>query len=145
MSVVYVNSADPVAEVKAFVTKFKIAENWKPLERMLERYAKRLVAQTAAAVTVPAAFATGDWSLTSNAQGTGFTLAVTALPASGGSTITMLQYKVGTGAWVDVTNLTLPISVPVAAAAGSRSVQLRAVNTVGPSASATKTVVVQVA
>jgi hypothetical protein len=43
MKPIYVTAADPVAEVEAFIVAFKIDANFRPLARLLRRYARYLV------------------------------------------------------------------------------------------------------
>jgi hypothetical protein len=51
---VYVaDSADPVAEVEAFIAKFGIDDNFRPLARLLRRFSRRLVVVPAAPVVEP--------------------------------------------------------------------------------------------
>lgn len=142
---IYVDSTDPAGDVETFIEKFLIDENFKPLSRLLRRYSKRLVSEDNADVTVPSAFVTGNYTLASADDGDSFTLSVTALPATGGSPITIVQYKVDAGAWVDLPSATTPISAVVEVAGpGTYAVALRAVNTIGPGPGFSKNVVVVV-
>jgi hypothetical protein len=42
---IYVEPADPVAAVEAFIAANKIDDNFRPLARLLRRYARRLVTE----------------------------------------------------------------------------------------------------
>ncbi len=88
------------------------------------------------AVTAPAAFAAGSWSLADapSAGGDTLSLAISALPDNGGAAITALQYRIGTGAAVSLAGTgtgTRTITVPALATA---SIQVRAVNSAGAGA-----------
>lgn len=51
--------------------------------------------------TVPAAFTAGQWTATNAANGGRVNIVISALPSTGNATVTAIQYKVGTGAWVN--------------------------------------------
>lgn len=128
----YVAQADPVADVEAFITKYAIDDNFRPLARMLRRFARQLVDVS---TVVPAAFVIGNWTL-AKATTTSATVNVTALPAGRGDVITKLQYKVNAGSWVDLPGATLIGSRTITGltSASTPSVQLRAVNSLGVAA-----------
>jgi hypothetical protein len=42
---IYVDDAEPVATVEAFIAANKIDDNFRPLARLLRRYARRLVTE----------------------------------------------------------------------------------------------------
>ena len=89
---------------------------------------------------VPAQFGAGDWSLTSG--DTEASLTITALPSDGGSTITALEYRLDSGAWVPLSGVT-PGTYTITGLTNETeySVTLRAVNAVGNGpVSAAKTV-----
>lgn len=99
---------------------------------------------TGAAVTFlpPNTFATNQWSLSTGTNPAEIVIQVSVLPAANGNPITAIQYRVGTGAWVNLSGTsTGPYTVAMAAAGAAYDISLRAVNAVGPAAqSAAKTV-----
>ena len=56
MKPIYVDSADPVEEVEAFITKFQVDDNFRPLARLLRRFSRNVVSDTVLDAAVPAAF-----------------------------------------------------------------------------------------
>ena len=103
---------------------------------------RRLGSAAGGALTVPAQFGTGDWSVADAGTGGDITITVTTLPDDGGSALTDLEYQIDGGSWVSlgdtatgdypVSGLTDDVEVDVA---------IRAVNAVGAgTASATKAV-----
>jgi hypothetical protein len=92
------------------------------------------------AVTVaPSAFADGDWFLNDKPSTLGdkLTVGFTVLPSNGGGTITDVEYQINAGAWVPMgaTPTSVDITVPATTLA---NVQIRAVNSAGNGATATK-------
>jgi surface protein len=83
--------------------------------------------------TVPNPFTSGDWSMTtlSEIAGDTVTLTITTLPDDGGSAITDLEYRIGTGSAVSLSGTTT--GNYTIAASTADNVQIRAVNTVGES------------
>lgn len=81
---------------------------------------------------VPSAFTAGQWSVASDGSGTVLTVTVSTLPATGGSAITDVEYRIDAGSWVsggisttttfDIEGLTQDVEV---------TVELRAVNANG--------------
>lgn len=96
-------------------------------------------ATTGAVSVAPSAFGENDWSLVDkpSVAGDTLTLGFTTLPANGGATITDVQYQINAGSWVSIgaTPTSLDITVPATLPA---NVQIRAVNSVGNGATATK-------
>jgi len=96
-------------------------------------------ATTGAVSVVPLAFGPSDWSLVDkpSAAGDKLTLAFTVPPADGGSALTDVQYQINAGGWTSIgtTPTSLDITVPATTLA---NVQIRAVNSVGDGAEATK-------
>ena len=89
----------------------------------------------------PAAFGVGDWSLVDKPSATGntVTLAFTALPSSGGSAITDVQYQINAGSFVSLG--TTPTSIDVTVPATTLvDMQIRAVNAIGNGAEDTKSI-----
>lgn len=126
---IYVDEADPVGNVEAFITKYQIDANFRPLARLLRRFTKRVVNL---ATIVPAAFAAGGWSV-AKATTSSATVTVTTLPAEQGGTITKLQYAVNAGTWTDLPGLPMVgahtiTGLPVST---TPSITLRAVNAYG--------------
>jgi hypothetical protein len=86
------------------------------------------------ATTPPFAFTVDLWSVADKATEQTLTVTVTTLPNTGGSSLTAIQYRVNGGTWTasgitttgtfDITGLTDDVSV---------TVELRAVNAIGPS------------
>ena len=141
---VYVDSNGPAAEVEAFITKFKIDDEFKPLARLLRRFSRKLVIDDALSAAVPSAFVLANWSVAATGiGGDGFVITVTTLPAANGSAIGLVQYRVGNGSWTDTTIDANGETFAVASDAGTFDIQLRAVNALGAgNASDTKTVTV---
>lgn len=85
--------------------------------------------------TAPSAFVAGAWTLTaSGATGTA-TLNITALPTNGGSAITALQYRIGTGAAVALAGTgTGSRSITGLIDGAATDIQIRAVNAIGSGA-----------
>lgn len=85
--------------------------------------------------TAPSAFVAGAWTLAaSGATGTA-TLNVLALPSNGGSAITGLEYRIGTGAAVALTGTgTGPRSITGLVDGQATAIQVRAVNAIGAGA-----------
>lgn len=85
--------------------------------------------------TAPSAFVAGAWTLAaSGATGTA-TLNVLALPSNGGSAITGLEYRIGTGAAAALTGTgTGPRSITGLVDGQATAIQVRAVNAIGASA-----------
>lgn len=76
----------------------------------------------------PGLFAAGAWSLVM--EGSVLRIVISSLPADGGSPITDIQYRIGTGAPVSL-GQTTPGSYPSVAQLGDQ-VQIRAVNAIDP-------------
>ena len=82
---------------------------------------------------VPDAFTAPDWSIADAGTGGTANVTINSLPADNGSTITDIEYRINAGSWVSsggtgnfsITGLTNDVQV---------SVQLRAINGVGPGA-----------
>jgi len=94
------------------------------------------------ALTVPAQFGTGDWSVADDETGGDITITVTTLPDDGGSALTDLEYQIDGGAGVSLGD-TVTGDYPVSGLTDDVeiSVAIRAVNAVGTgTASATKAV-----
>ena len=92
-------------------------------------------------VVVPSAFGAADWSLTDKPSATGNTVTVgfTTLPSNGGAAITDVQYQINAGSWVSIgaTPTSLDVTVPATTLV---DIQIRAVNSVGNGATATKSI-----
>lgn len=87
----------------------------------------------APAATAPAIFGPAQWALTTGTEPASLSLNVLSLPADGGSAITAIQYRVGSGAWTALTGTeTGPRSITMPAASTAYSITLRAVNAVNP-------------
>lgn len=87
---------------------------------------------SAPAATAPAAFGASDWSVSTGANPSEVKLSITALPSNGGSAITALQYRVGSGSWTALTGTAVGERVLSMAAPGTDySLAVRAVNAVG--------------
>ncbi len=87
----------------------------------------------AAAASVPGAFGAADWSVASGTADKQVTLTVSALPASGGSAITALQYTIDGGAtWTALSGTgTGARTLTMAASGTAYTFALRAVNALG--------------
>jgi surface protein len=83
--------------------------------------------------TAPDPFTSGDWSMTtlSEIAGDTVTLTISALPDDGGSSITDLEYRIGTGSAVSLSGTTT--GNYTIAAVTADNVQIRAVNAIGES------------
>jgi hypothetical protein len=82
------------------------------------------------AATAPAAFTAGQWTATAGTEL--IELNITALAADGGSAITALQYRLGTGAAVALTGTGTGIrQIAGLTGATAYDVQIRAVNAIG--------------
>lgn len=87
----------------------------------------------APAATAPAIFGPAQWALTTGTEPATLILNVLSLPADGGSAITALQYRVGSGIWVALTGTeTGPRSITMPTTSTAYSITLRAVNAVSP-------------
>lgn len=88
----------------------------------------------APAATAPAAFGPAQWALTTGTEPATLDLNVLSLPADGGSAITALQYRVGSGTWVALSGVeTGPRTITMPATSTAYSISIRAVNAVNPS------------
>lgn len=87
----------------------------------------------APSATAPAAFTAGQWTATAgNAQ---VVLNITALPSNGGSAITALQYRIGTGSAVNLTGTGTGERTITGLTNGTAvDIQVRAVNAIGAGA-----------
>ncbi|MFC3628189.1 hypothetical protein ACFOM8_01880 [Paracoccus angustae] len=84
-------------------------------------------------ISKPNTFAVNQWSVTTGPGPREITITVSVLPAANGSPITAIQYRVGTGAWVNLDGTgTGSRTVTMAAPSTEYSISLRAVNVVGP-------------
>jgi hypothetical protein len=97
---------------------------------------------TTSALSAPAQFGTGDWAATDTKSGDGtYTLAITTLPANGGSAITALQVQMDGGAWNSVGGTTTGNYTITGVYNVATVVSVRAVNAIGNGvAAATKSV-----
>ena len=136
MKPIYVDSADPVEEVEAFITKFQVDDNFRPLARLLRRFSRNVVSDTVLDATVRAAFSNANSSLEETAGVV--TLTISALPANNGSAVNLVQYRVAPETeYTSVVVSTLPMTVTITDEVTSGEVVtagLRAVNGIGPSA-----------
>lgn len=99
----------------------------------------KTVTSGAPAATAPAAFGPAQWSLATGTEPASLTLNILSLPADGGSAITAIEYRIGSGEWVALTDAeTGPRSITMPQGSTSYSVTIRAVNAVnaGPAATA---------
>lgn len=92
--------------------------------------------RNATVYTVPAAFVLAQWTLTNSpsAGANTLTINIVTLPGSGGIPVTALQYRLNTGAPIALAGLgtgARNITVPTVTLA---SVEVRSVNSIGPSA-----------
>lgn len=90
----------------------------------------------APAATEPAAFTAGMWTATATANPGEISFNLTALPSDGGSAITALEYRVGTGSAIAFTGTSTGVRVVTAGltAGAAADLQVRAVNAVGAGA-----------
>lgn len=89
-------------------------------------------------VAVPDAFSTGAWSVADDATGGTLTVALMALAFDGGSQITDVEYRIDGGNWAS-SGLTTTGSFQITGLTDDQtySIDLRAVNSVGPGANGT--------
>lgn len=83
--------------------------------------------------TVPGSFTADMWALTDAKTGGALNIAIDALPGNGGSAITHIEFRIGTGEWVSSGGID---DFQITGLANDAAVQiyLRAVNSVGPGA-----------
>lgn len=95
----------------------------------------------APAATAPAAFGPALWTLATGTEPASLTLNILSLPNNGGSAITGIEYRIGSGEWVAFADAeTGPRSILMEQGSTAYSVTIRAVNAVNPGpASAAKT------
>ena len=93
-------------------------------------------AGSAPAATEPAAFAAGQWTAAATSTPGVISFDLTALPSDGGSAITALEYRVGTGAAIAFAGTGAGVRVVTAGLTAGVAVdlQVRAVNAVGAGA-----------
>ena len=121
---IYVDSEDPTADVEQFIADYKIDDNFKPLARLLRRFAKGLAPLSALELSVPAAFIAGD------ATRAGDQITVVNNPADGGSPITHVEFKAAGGRWVTYESTATDVYT-VPASALDKDISIRAVNAIG--------------
>lgn len=93
----------------------------------------RVLDITSGGITVPAAFADGDFSLVQKPGG--FDIVIASLPSDGGLPILSIQYRIDGGSPVTL-SAAVPGTYPVLSASEDElDIQLRASNYVGPAAS----------
>lgn len=135
---IYVNSANPQTAVESFIADYKVDENFRPLSRLLRRYARNLVSDTVLTAAVPSAFVLANWSVAENEDEDGFVITVTTMPNKNGSDIGLVQYRVDGGDWLDTTILEANDTFEVLSGEGEFEVELRAVNSIGPATASDK-------
>ncbi len=83
-------------------------------------------------LTAPAAFTSGQWTLSTGLEAFQIVVSITELPSDGGSEITELQYDAGAG-WVSLVGVdTGPRTLTVSESGTAYDVQIRAVNAIDP-------------
>ena len=88
------------------------------------------------APTVPAAFGTSDWSLLNAGTGGTLTVSITTLASDGGSALTRIDYRIGSGVWTTLTNSPATGTYDITGLVDDTvySISLRASNAVGDGA-----------
>lgn len=89
----------------------------------------RTPTEAPAEVTAPAAFTTGQWTVTAGEES--FVLNINALPNNGGSPVTAIQYRLDAGAWVNLSGTATGSRTITGLNPQTYSVQIRAVNSIG--------------
>lgn len=113
-------------------TSYEIRLRSRNLAGASDPSAAKTVTSGAPAATAPAAFAAGDWTVMTGTGPAEIVLDVTALPSTGGSALTALEYRVGAGAWTALTGTgTGARTLTMAAPGTSYSINIRAVNAIG--------------